>query len=70
MQAHVLQLRRGEVPGYFAGTYLPRLQKLLPERGAELERLLDEHPFMFEETRLQLEALLEQTLGVREGNLR
>ena len=69
MQAHVLQLQRGEVPGYFAGTYLPRLEKLLPERRTELERLMEERPFMFEQTRLRLEALLEQTLGVREGDL-
>ncbi len=69
MQAHVLQLRRAEVPGYFAGTYLPRLEKLLPERRAELERLLGDSPFMFEETRLQLEAILEGALGVTGGNL-
>ncbi len=69
LQAHVLQLERGQVPGYFAQTYLPRLKELLPEREAELDRLEQEHPFMFEQARLRLEALLEQALGVREGDL-
>jgi hypothetical protein len=69
MQAHLLQLERGEVRGYFVEGYLPRLEKLLPERRAELARLREEHAAGFEDTRLRLEDLLERALGVPRGDL-